>query len=93
MDSNYYFLATTCLTVLGSVWTLAWWLSAKFSEVRNLVYSRTDSLQKMFTDKLEYHERHDDVRFSELSKDIWSVRLQNAIQDKLIKENLDTVAS
>lgn len=36
------------------------------------------SLTKEILDKLEYHERHDDIRFSQLHDSIWDMKVRNA---------------
>lgn len=33
------------------------------------------------TEKLEYHEKHDDIRFENLSNRIWGIELRNAARD------------
>ncbi len=37
-----------------------------------------DQLEKNFLEKLEYHERHDDKRFSDIVNSLWELRLRNA---------------
>lgn len=72
------------LTIFGSVWSLAWWLSGKFTDLRNLIYTQVEKLQTSFTEKLEYHEKHDDQRFTSLSNDIWELRVRNAANDNIL---------
>lgn len=69
------------LGVVGSVWSLAWWLSKQFGVMRSLVYDKIEALQKAILDKLEYHERHDDQRFTDIRKDIFTIQLRNASID------------
>lgn len=68
-------------TILGAVWSLAWWLSGHFSAIRKDFYA----LGKEILDKLEYHERHDDQRFSQIRDDIWDIRV------RLEKHNLNDI--
>lgn len=68
-------------TVVGAVWSLAWWLSKKFSDVKTLVFERIEKLETALEGKLEYHEKHDDERFNQIRNDLWEMRLQNAIHD------------
>lgn len=68
------------VTVAGSVWTLAWWLSGHFSAIRKDIIA----LGKELLDKLEYHERHDDQRFSQVRDDIWDMRVRAAASEGLI---------
>jgi len=67
-------------TVVTAVWSLAWWLNGHFNNIRKDV----TLLGKEILDKLEYHERHDDTRFSQLRDDIWDIRVRNAAIDKTI---------
>lgn len=73
------------LTVVGAVWTLAWWLSKKFDDVRKLVQTRHEQLEAFIMTKLEYHEKHDDTRFNQLNEQIWEIRLRNASKDKVME--------
>ena len=48
-------------------------------------------MQKVILDKMEYHERHDDQRFHEMNKELWTIKIRNATIDgrrrKLEKNN------
>jgi hypothetical protein len=76
-------LATSSIivTIIVSVWTLSWWLSSQFKDVRNLVYDKVEQVQRIFLERLEHHERHDDKRFNEVVEDIWNIRVRNAARD------------
>lgn len=65
-------------SVLGSFGSLVWWLSNQFKDIRTFVQNTSDNLEKNFLDKLEYHERHDDKRFSDIVNSLWELRLRNA---------------
>lgn len=65
------------ITVLGAQWRLTTWLSNQFSSSRNMM----DEIKKDLLQKLEYHERHDDRRFSEIRDDVWELRVRNAALD------------
>lgn len=69
------------ISIFAAVWSLAWWLSGHFSNIRKDFYA----LGKEILEKLEYHERHDDQRFSQLRDDIWDIRVRNAAADGIIK--------
>lgn len=71
----------------GTVWALAWWLSGQFSEVRNLVYAQMNRI----LEKLEYHEKHDDVRFGQLREDLAEIRIRNAAKDTVMTAILEKV--
>lgn len=73
------------LAIFGSVWSLAWWLSGQFTAIRNLVYSTSEKTREMLLEKLEYHERHDDTRFTNIRNDIWDIRVRNAAKDGVVK--------
>lgn len=62
----------------GTVWGLALWLAGQFGGIRTLIYSQIEKLETHFTNKLEYHERHDDARFNNISNDLWELKLRNA---------------
>lgn len=72
------------LTVISAVASLTWWLSGQFSSVRNLVFERISLVEKVLIDKIEYHERHDDDRFSAIRNDLADIRLRNATKDALM---------
>ena len=81
------------MTTFAAVWSLAWWLSGQFTALRNLIYDQVDKLNKIFTDKLDYHEKHDDTRFSSIDTrladvrdDIWDIRVRNASKAKKTTE-------
>lgn len=73
------------LTIAGSVWSLAWWLSGQFSHIRNAMYTGIKEVEKTILAKLEYHERHDDSRFGQIRDDIWDIRVRNAAADGTLK--------
>lgn len=60
------------ITILGSVWALGRYLDSRFARV----FEKIDTVKDMVLNKLEYHERHDDKRFSEIREDIWETRLR-----------------
>lgn len=70
-------------TIFAAVWSLAWWLNGHFNNIRKDVYA----LGKEILDKLEYHERHDDQRFSQIRDDIWDIRVRNAAADGILSPN------
>lgn len=66
------------LTIYASVWSLAWWLSGKFSQTHKLIFEQIEKVEKKITEKMEYHEKHDDQRFNALSNDLWEIKMRNA---------------
>lgn len=67
------------ITIIGAVWGHAIWLSNRFTSIYKDIDAKFNTFLSTFNDKLEYHERHDDRRFSEISNNLWEVRLQNAL--------------
>lgn len=72
------------LTIVSTVSGLTWWLSGQFSAIRNLVFERVSSVAKEILDKIEYHERHDDDRFSQIRSDLGDIRVRNASKDAMM---------
>ena len=66
------------LTIIAAVWSQALWISGQFTAVRNLIYTQVEKLSNSFSDKLEYHERHDDTRFNNIAQDLMEIKLRNA---------------
>lgn len=91
MESNILTLVGLALTVFASVWSLAWWLSGKFEALSKYLFARIEQVEKTVLDKLEYHERHDDTRFSSIHNDIWELRIHNAAQDSRHKAKIKRV--
>lgn len=62
-------------------WISAWWFSKKFSEVRHLIDVKIEKLEHNILGKVEYHEKNDDERFSQMRNDIWQLRLEAAAKE------------
>lgn len=67
------FLSTE-ITIIGFIWGFAWWLSRKFSGI----YEKIQTTLDLMITKLEYHEQHDDQRFSEITNGLWALRVEQA---------------
>lgn len=89
MTENLLPAASILFVILGAVWGHSLWLSKQFASLRELIYHKVDQLENNFIQKLEYHERHDDNRFSDLQNDIWEMRLRNAAAKGIIVEELN----
>ena len=72
------------LTIVSAVSSLTWWLSGQFSAVKTLVHSKVEATTRILLDKIEYHERHDDDRFSQIREDLSELRIRNAAKDTLM---------
>lgn len=86
MNPEYYTAAGFFLTVFGGLWSLAWWLSGKFTVMEDNINKKLEMVKTTLLDKLEYHERHDDSRFSGIRNDIWELRIHNAARDGMVKK-------
>ena len=71
-------------TVLSTVAGLTWWLSGQFSTLKSLMLEKIGLSAKIITEKIEYHERHDDDRFSQIREDLSELRIRNAAKDALM---------
>lgn len=74
-------VTTMISTAVGTIVTLTWWLAKQFTTLRTLILDKTGETAKLITDKLEYHEHHDDERFSNVYNDLWAIKLRNAAKD------------
>lgn len=61
-------------TLITAIWGFAWWLSKKF----NHIYEKIQTTLDLMINKLEYHERHDDQRFSDINNGLWAIRVEQA---------------
>lgn len=88
LDKQLFEILAILLTTVGAVWSLAWWLSRQFATIKSALYDKIEKCQSTILAKLEYHEQHDDNRFSQVHEriaavrdDIWEIRLRNASKD------------
>lgn len=70
--------------LLGSAVTIGWSMSGQFEKNRKAFYTGLAETEKKIISKLEYHERHDDDRFQEVSDRIWGIELRNASKDGVL---------
>lgn len=71
------------ITIIGTAWKLSGSLNKQFDEARELVYRKFDELNKTLSDRIDYHEKHDDERFQNVRNDIWDIRVLNAARDAI----------
>jgi hypothetical protein len=86
-DGNWdlaFGVLTSLGIILGAVWGHSLWLSKQFNSLKDLIYSKVGALEDVLLSKLEYHERHDDKRFSDLHNELWEMKLRNAAMQGLI---------
>jgi len=67
------------LTIMGFVWGFAIWLSRSFTKV----YEKIQKSLDMMITKLEYHEEHDDKRFSQITDGLWAIKVESAVSKAL----------
>lgn len=94
--SEYTSLIGVIITLTGILLSAGWvsqsWLNRKFAEATKQFNEKIDKLEDVIVRKMEYHEQHDDSRFSEVRKlgelrfnevknDIWDIRIRNASKD------------
>lgn len=63
------------------------WIYNQFGNIRNLVYTKINEVLDKISEKMEYHERHDDKRFSELKDDLWTIKMRNAAKDGYVQRS------
>lgn len=82
MESNWIALMAMLLaletTLLGGIWGFAWFLSKRFTQI----YSKIQATLDLMVEKLEYHEQHDDKRFSQVTDSLWALRVEQAKTNK-----------
>lgn len=71
-------IVTIVIGTFTSVLALSWWLNRQFNSVRELIYAKIDQTEKLLLTKLDYHEKHDDKRFTHMINEIWELKLKNA---------------
>ncbi len=69
------------LGILGIIVGGVWWLQGQFTQQKTYIFEQIEKLEKAIASKLEYHEQHDDRRFSEIKRDVIDIRLRNAAID------------
>jgi len=79
-------LSFVVLTFIGG---LGWKQANQFSNMRSCIYDKLEKVENNIMNKLEYHERHDDVRFGDIKNDIWMLRLRAASNQGLLTEETE----
>lgn len=74
-------LSSTIFILISTVWGFSIWLSKKFDQNKEFIEEKIEKLETTIIKKLEYHERHDDVRFADIKNDVWDIRVRNAARD------------
>lgn len=71
-------LATTLSAGISVAVGLAYWIQKQFTATHRHIDLKSEQTEKILLEKIEYHERHDDQRFSQINNDLWTIKLQNA---------------
>lgn len=71
-------LVTGAASLAASSSFITWFISREFSRNRELMWKQIAASEKRITDKLEYHEKHDDDRFIERDKRLWALEIWKA---------------
>lgn len=69
---NWIAIIALALSVYGGGFGALVWLQKKFETIESNINKAVDKI----LDKLEYHERHDDERFSQMDKNLWEQKLR-----------------
>lgn len=62
-------------TVAAVVWSAAWFIFRQQILLKDLIYKKFEEIKNDLLDKIEYHERHDDVRFDNMRKEFIDMRV------------------
>lgn len=81
------YISGAVISVGVTVASMSWWLSRQFSNTNNLIDAKLEKLQTILVGKMEYHERHDDQRFSDLRNEIFTLQLKEAAREGLRVKN------
>lgn len=79
-------LLTLFFSVIGGQFALGVWINSRFETNRKESMSMRDSLMA----QLQYHERHDDRRFAEITNALWEIRLQSALKGSSLDQKDDS---
>lgn len=77
---------TLSFTVLVFVGGLGWKQANQFGIMKSSIYEKLEKVEGNILNKLEYHERHDDIRFADIKNDFWMLRLRMAANSGLLTE-------
>lgn len=81
-------LSFTILTFVGG---LGYSQANRSNSLRESILDKLGAVESNILKKLEYHERHDDQRFSDVKNDIWMLRLRAASNSGLLTEEEESL--
>lgn len=74
-------LGSIIFGVAATVATITWFFSRQLNALSERFFTKLDAAFDKINTKLEYHEQHDDQRFSDLNNNVWELRLRQAVVD------------
>jgi capsule polysaccharide export protein KpsE/RkpR len=81
LDTELLRLLSAIGAAIVTTGSLAVWINGQFAKIGRFIMEQTDKM----LNKLEYHERHDDERFADVtkrfdavSKNLYEIRISNA---------------
>jgi len=74
----------TGMVILTTLWRFAIWIQQQFNSVKEYVDKRFTELETKVVNKIEYHEKHDDHRFSEIHNEIWQLKVLDAARSGIV---------
>lgn len=78
--------------VASTVALITWVFATQLAKLKSLFFDKIDQTFEKIMSKLEYHERHDDTRFSEIRDDLAEIRIRNAYVDARLGKVFDQEA-
>ena len=85
MDSNLILGVVGTGMGLGlTIWRFAVWLQNQFTSIKDMVHKCVSELETKIINKIEYHEKHDDHRFSEIHNEIWQLKVLDAARNGIV---------
>lgn len=83
--NEYISIFLTGVGIVSTLVTVGWvsasFMNKKFSGLTEQIDTQMQKLEDNLIRKMDYHEKHDDDRFSQVRNDIWEIRLHNAAHD------------
>jgi hypothetical protein len=75
------YILTAAASLLAAGWFSALWIARLRDDIKEAIHEKIEKLEQNIVRKLEYHEQHDDKRFSEIRKEIIDLRIREAKRD------------
>lgn len=79
-------ILTSIGAIIAGQFALGVWINSLFTIQRKESIAMRDSMLA----QLQYHERHDDRRFAEITNSLWEIRLQSALKGSAFDQKDDS---